>query len=76
LSESAATERRLALGVKLDENNLIRVSVADNGVGIPEENLDRIFFARVYHAPKWTRIGSAQRVLCRPGNGRHPARTQ
>jgi signal transduction histidine kinase/ligand-binding sensor domain-containing protein len=43
LSESAAKERRLALGVKLDENNLIRVSVADNGVGIPEENLDRIF---------------------------------
>jgi ligand-binding sensor domain-containing protein/signal transduction histidine kinase len=43
LSESAATERLLALGVKIDENNLVRISVADNGVGILEENLDRIF---------------------------------
>ena len=43
LSESAATERLLTLGVKLDEDNLVRVSVADNGVGILEENLDRIF---------------------------------
>ncbi len=43
LSESAATERLLTLGVKLDKDNLVRVSVADNGVGILEENLDRIF---------------------------------
>jgi C4-dicarboxylate-specific signal transduction histidine kinase len=43
LSESAATERLLTLGVKLDPDNLVRVSVADNGVGIAQENLDRIF---------------------------------
>jgi ligand-binding sensor domain-containing protein/signal transduction histidine kinase len=43
LSESTATERRLALGVKLDPDNQVRVSVTDNGVGIPPENLDRIF---------------------------------
>ena len=43
LSESAATERRLTLGVKLDPDNLVRVSVTDNGVGIAPENLDRIF---------------------------------
>jgi ligand-binding sensor domain-containing protein/signal transduction histidine kinase len=43
LSESAATERRLALGVKLDPDNQVRVSVTDNGVGIAPENLDRIF---------------------------------
>jgi signal transduction histidine kinase len=29
--------------VKLGEDNQVRVSVADNGVGILEENLDRIF---------------------------------
>jgi ligand-binding sensor domain-containing protein/signal transduction histidine kinase len=43
LSESATRERRLALEVKLGEDNQVRVSVADNGVGILEENLDRIF---------------------------------
>jgi signal transduction histidine kinase len=43
LSESTATERRLALGVKLDPDNQVRVSVTDNGVGISPENLDRIF---------------------------------
>ena len=43
LSESAATERLLTLGVKLEGDNLVRVSVADNGVGIAQENLVRIF---------------------------------
>ncbi len=43
LSESATRERRLALEVKLGEDHQVRVSVADNGVGILEENLDRIF---------------------------------
>jgi ligand-binding sensor domain-containing protein/signal transduction histidine kinase len=43
LSESAATERLLALGVKLGQDNKVRVSVTDNGVGILQENLDRIF---------------------------------
>jgi signal transduction histidine kinase/streptogramin lyase len=43
LSESTATERLLTLGVKLDPDNQVRVSVKDNGVGIAEENLVRIF---------------------------------
>ena len=43
MSESAAMERRLTLGVKLDPDNQVRVSVADNGVGMAPENLDRIF---------------------------------
>jgi signal transduction histidine kinase len=43
LSGSAAEERRLTLGVHLNGDNVLRISVADNGMGIPEENLTRIF---------------------------------
>jgi signal transduction histidine kinase len=43
LSASTAEERRLTLGVRLGEDNRLRISVADNGMGIASENLTRIF---------------------------------
>jgi len=72
LSESTATERRLALGVKLDENNLVRVSVADNGVGIPHENLVRIFSLGFTTRQRGHGLGLHSGFFARPGNGRCP----
>ena len=43
LAGSAAGQRRLTLGVRLNGDNLLRISVADNGMGIASENLTRIF---------------------------------
>ena len=43
LADSAAAERRLTLGVHLNGDSLVRISVADNGIGIAPENLTRIF---------------------------------
>jgi C4-dicarboxylate-specific signal transduction histidine kinase len=43
LAGSAAEQRRLTLGVRLNGDNLLRISVADNGMGIASENLTRIF---------------------------------
>jgi signal transduction histidine kinase len=43
LSASTAEERRLTLGVRLGEDNRLRISVADNGVGIAAEDLTRVF---------------------------------
>ena len=43
LTNSTSGERRLALGVHLNGDNLVRISVADNGIGIAPENLTRIF---------------------------------
>ena len=43
LDDADRAGRRLTLGILLGEGNWIRVSVTDNGVGIPPENLTRIF---------------------------------
>ena len=43
LAESTAKERLLTLTVSMTGEDTIRVTVADNGIGIPEENLTRIF---------------------------------
>ena len=43
LAGSVNGERRLILGVHLNGDNLLRISVADNGMGIAPENLTRIF---------------------------------
>jgi signal transduction histidine kinase len=43
LSGSVAEERRLTLGAHLNGDNVLRISVADNGTGIAKENLARIF---------------------------------
>jgi signal transduction histidine kinase len=41
--ESAGPERRITIRLIRDAENCVRVEVADNGVGIPTENLTRIF---------------------------------
>jgi len=43
LSGSADEERRLTLGLHLNGDNRLRISVTDNGMGIAPENLTRIF---------------------------------
>ena len=43
LAGLAAEQRRLILRVRLNGDNLLRISVADNGMGIASENLTRIF---------------------------------
>jgi C4-dicarboxylate-specific signal transduction histidine kinase len=43
LDASDRSDRHMTLGLKLSGDNRVRVSVADNGVGIPPENLTRIF---------------------------------
>lgn len=43
MSELAITDRRLKISISLPDNNFILVSVSDNGRGIAEENLEKIF---------------------------------
>jgi signal transduction histidine kinase len=43
LAGLAAEQRRLILRVRLNGDNLLRISVTDNGMGIASENLTRIF---------------------------------
>jgi C4-dicarboxylate-specific signal transduction histidine kinase len=43
LSSSTAEERQLTLEVHLNGDNLLRILVTDNGMGIASENLTRIF---------------------------------
>jgi C4-dicarboxylate-specific signal transduction histidine kinase len=43
LIESGRGDRRLVLGLALTDDDTVRIEVRDNGVGIPAENLGRIF---------------------------------
>jgi signal transduction histidine kinase len=43
LSKSNRDERILGIHVKEPKNGYIRIDVCDNGIGIPKENLTRIF---------------------------------
>ena len=43
VEDSKRADRRITLRIALSEANRLRISVADNGVGIPPENLTRIF---------------------------------
>jgi C4-dicarboxylate-specific signal transduction histidine kinase len=43
LDESRDRDKRLTVGISINGGNLIKVTVADNGVGILPENLTRIF---------------------------------
>jgi PAS domain S-box-containing protein len=43
LDDRGHTDKRMVLQVGLNGNDLVRISVIDNGIGIPPENLTRIF---------------------------------
>jgi signal transduction histidine kinase len=43
LDDRGHTDKRMVLQVGLNGNNTVKISVIDNGVGIPSENLTRIF---------------------------------
>jgi len=43
LDESELADRRITLGIGMSGTDRIRIVVADNGVGIAQENLTRIF---------------------------------
>jgi PAS domain S-box-containing protein len=43
LDDRGHTDKRMVLQVGLNGNNTVKISVIDNGVGIPPENLTRIF---------------------------------
>jgi PAS domain S-box-containing protein len=43
LKEAGRPDKRLVLGVRLSESGKVQIRITDNGVGISEENLTRIF---------------------------------
>ncbi len=43
LDEGGRKDKRLTIGVATDRGGFVKISVMDNGVGIPPENLTRIF---------------------------------
>ena len=43
VSESSRVQKRITVSVGINGNNRVKIKVADNGVGIPAENLTRIF---------------------------------
>ena len=43
LDESGREDKRLTAGISVHGDNRLKISVGDNGVGIPPENLTKIF---------------------------------
>jgi PAS domain S-box-containing protein len=43
LDDSGRLDKRLTVGIGMNGNNCLKVTVNDNGIGIPPENLNRIF---------------------------------
>ena len=69
LEESPSRDKRLTVGIATVENQ-VKVTVADNGVGIPPENINPHFFPRIYHPETRARIWTSQRRQRRQRNGR------
>jgi signal transduction histidine kinase len=43
LDETSATDKKIVLRTELAENERVRLSITDNGIGISDENLQRLF---------------------------------
>ena len=67
--QSGRADKRLTVRVANGDGRL-KISVADNGVGIPPENLARIFNHGFTTRQRRPRLRPAQRRPGRPGNGR------
>ncbi len=70
LAGSATEPRRLTVGAHLNGDHLLRISVADNGIGIVVGESRPYLRARLHHAQRRARLRFAQRRAGRPRNGR------
>jgi signal transduction histidine kinase len=43
MDSAAKRNKRLTISIHLNAENMVQLSVTDNGIGIPEQNLTRIF---------------------------------
>ena len=66
---SRRADKRLTVGVA-NGDEWVNISVIDNGVGIPPENLAQICNLRLHHSQGWPWIRPAQRHAGSEGNRR------
>ena len=70
LDDRGHTDKRLILQVGLNGNDMVRISVIDNGIGIPPETPDADFRAWVHHPKGRPWFRAAQRRVGRQRFGR------
>ncbi len=77
LADWPGQDRRLTLRIAASEDDRVRIDVADNGVGIPAENLTRIFaHGFTTKRERRTRLWAAPRCSVGQGDGRLADRPQ
>ena len=76
LDDRGHEDKRLVLQVGLNGDDRVKISVIDNGIGIPPEHLTRDLRARLHHPQGRPRLRPAQRRPGRQRTGRLPDRAQ